>query len=482
MLSFVGSIRNTPRRGGKSLRLSNPVLSLLSLIKAVPSTRNYRLQVLLFLIDRHWNKLSAQLQSDICSTLMSFLSQDDHVAASWAFMCCAAIACAQNPSTLSAPNSLIEEINTFWGHAIRRTSVALECRAACHAANAIAQNGHLDKQTLSKDIETFATDLLVQGPAFPHDSVCAFLVECLRIASRDVRLFRKQLEDKVLGWLSETWSITEVVRNGARARLDTHSPADVLELLQASCVLTRRILPLSVAILPDCATTETMLDRHRTSLIRNYLVYAKLPAFQPGDPSHTGSVQSTESNPATRLVETQDSELIAPNDRARKSSAFLLKSLEALLAEWDSAKDITLMSREAARRAIDLVCVALWFEASLVSDGMRANSRVIKAACALARKTMPCASASRWTSEERIVVLLAYNMLVDDGEESMDDTPWQGILDPDVDTGIKRRALAKMMYGNGSNGKNQQMLRRGLLRRIWQSADVSAPCYIWTRN
>lgn len=475
MLSFVGSIRNTPRRGGKSLRLSNPVLSLLSQIRAVPSTRNYRLQVLLFLIDRHWNELSASIQSDICSTLTSFLSQDDHSSASWAFTCCAAIACAQKSSKSPAPNSLAEEINTFWGHAIRRTSVALECRAACHAANAIAQNGHLDKQTLFKDIETFATDLLVQGPAFPHDSVCAFLVECLHFASRDVRLFRKQLEDKVLGWLSETWSVTEVVRNGARSRLDTHSPADILELLQVSCVLTRRILPLPLAILPDCATTETMLDRHRTNLIRDYLVHAKLPAFQPGDPSQPSLSQPIEPHPTAGAIEAKESELMAPNDRARKCSAFLLKSLDTLLAEWDSAKDVTLMSREAARRAVDLVCLALWFEASLVSDGMRANTRVIKAACALARKTMPCASASRWTSEERMVVVLAYNMLIDDGEEGTDYTPWQGILDPDVDTGIKRRALAQMMRSNGSNREMQQALRRGLLKGLWQSAEVRSP-------
>ncbi|KAG8777342.1 Serine/threonine-protein kinase tel1, partial [Ceratobasidium sp. 428] len=471
-LSFVGSVRDTPRRGGKSLRLSNPVLSLLSLIKAVPSTRNYRLQVLLFLIERHWMEFSATIQSEICTTLSSFLSQDDHISASWAFTCCAAIACVDRSPNPSTTSPVVNDIGIFWNHAIRRISVALECRAACHAAHAIARSGHLDNQTLYRDIETFATDLLVQGPAFPHDSVCAFLVECLRFASRDVRLFRKQLEDKVLGWLSETWNVTEIVRNGVRNRLDTHYPADVLELLQTSCGLARSVLPVSFAILPDCATTEIVLDRQRTNLIRNYLIYAQLPKFHYNNPSRPGSNVPTLPPPVIHSSGTKESNLIAPNDRARKASSFLLKSIDNLLAEWDSVKDATLMSREATRRAADLVCLGLWFEASLEFDGMRPNTRVVKGACLLARKITPCLSASRWTPEERAVVLLAFDTIIDNGEDDVEHTPWHGILDPDVDTGIKRRALAQMMRRDMSTTKEHQDLRRGLLRNIWQWGDV----------
>ncbi|KAG9120281.1 Serine/threonine-protein kinase tel1, partial [Ceratobasidium sp. 392] len=470
-LSFVGSTRDTPRRGGKSLRLSNPVLSLLSLIKAVPSTRNYRLQVLLFLIERHWTELSSALQSEICTTLASFLSQDDHISASWAFICCAGIAWADKSPTYPIASSVTNDIGVFWNHAVRRISVALECRAACHAAHVIARSGHLDNQTLYKDIESFATDLLVQGPAFPHDSVCAFLAECLRFASRDVHLFRKQLEDKVLGWLSETWNITEVVRNGTRKCLDTHSPADLLELLQTSCTLTRSILPITFAILPDCATAEILLDHQRTDLVRNYLVYAQLPKFRYDNASHPSPNASTVP-PVICSTEIKEPSSVAPNDRARKSSAFFLKSLDNLLAEWESVKDVTLMSREATRRAADLVCLALWFEASLEFDGMRPNTRVIKAACTLVRKITPCIAASRWTPEERAVLLLAFDTIIDDGEDDVEHTPWHGILDPDVDTGIKRRALAQMVHREISTAKEQQSLRRGLLRKIWQWADV----------
>jgi ataxia telangiectasia mutated family protein len=445
----------------------------------VPSTRNYRLQVLLFLIDRHWNELSASIQSDICSTLLSFFSQDDHVSSSWAFVCCASIACAQEVSKSSPLPRTSEDIVAFWSHAIRKTTVALECRAACHAANAIARNGHLDDQTLFKDIEVFTADLLVQGPAFPHDTVCAFLVECLQIANRDVRLYRKQLEDKVLGWLFESWSVTEVMRNNSRTRLDTHLLSDVLELLQASCMMTRRIVPASSAFLPDCATTEIMLERHRTGLIRDFLVHAQLPKFRPGNPSESVFNEPVLSDPLYCVAETPESELVVPNDRARKSSAFLLKSLDALLAEWDSAKDVTLMPREAARRAADLVCLALWFEASVTSDGMRSNTRVIKAACSLARRITPCVSASRWTSEERATMMLAFDTLIDDGEDRVGYTPWKGILDPDVETGIKRRALAQMMQHKGPTNEEKLKVRRNLLRKIWCSADV---CFIYCAN
>ncbi|KAJ1306984.1 hypothetical protein OPQ81_007964 [Rhizoctonia solani] len=473
MLMLTDSTSDTPRRGGKSLRLSNPVLSLLSQIKAVPSTRNYRLQVLLFLIDRHWDKLSPSAQSEVCSTLSAFFSQDDHISSSWAFICCAAIACAQEPASKSfSSNQISEEIAVFWTHAIRKTSVTLECRAACHAANAIVRNGHLDDQTLFRDVEAFAADLLVQGPAFPHDSVCAFLIECLRVASRDAGLYRKQLEDKVLGWLSESWNVTETVRNNARARLDTYSLGDIIELLQTSCVMTRRILPISAPLLPDCATTEVMLERHQSSLIRDFLLYARLPSFHPNDSRNSGTRDPVVPGSLRNTGEIPDNDLTVPNDRARKSSAFLLKSLDALLAEWDSAKDATLMSREAARRAADMACLALWFEASLVSDGMRANTRVIKAACSLIQRIIPCISASRWTTDERATMLLAFDVLINDGEHTVEHTPWKGILDPDVGTGIKRRALAQMMRRNGSIVEEEFKVRRGLLQKIWRSPDT----------
>ncbi|KAH7327711.1 hypothetical protein B0J17DRAFT_620413 [Rhizoctonia solani] len=473
MLTVTGSASDTPRKGGKSLRLSNPVLSLLSQIKAVPSTRNYRLQVLLFLIDRHWGKLSPIAQSEICSTLSAFFTQDDHTSSSWAFICCAAIACAQKSASKSfSPNQISEEIIGFWTHAIRKTSVTLECRAACHAANTIARNGHLDDQTLFKDIEAFATDLLVQGPAFPHDSVCAFLIECLRVASRDAGLHRKQLEDKVLGWLSESWNVTETVRNNARTRLDTYSLGDILELLQTCCVMTRRILPIAVPLLPDCVTTEVTLERHQSNLIRDFLIYARLPTFRPNESASADTRDSAASGSIRNTAEIPDKDLTVPSDRARKSSAFLLKSLDALLAEWDSAKDTSLMSREAARRAADLACLALWFEASLVSDGMRANTRVIKAACDLVQRVIPCISASRWSADERATMLLAFDVLINDGEDAVEHTPWKGILDPDVGTGIKRRALAQMMRQNGPTREEEFKVRRGLLQKIWHSSDT----------
>ncbi|KAF8749128.1 Telomere-length maintenance and DNA damage repair [Rhizoctonia solani] len=440
MLFSTGSSSDTPRRGGKSLRLSSPVLSLLSQIKAVPSTRIYRLQVLLFLVDRHWSKLSTSTQSEVCSTLLAFFSQDDHASSSWAFICCAAIACAQEAVSHSiSKNPVSEELSLFWTHAIRKTSVTLECRAACHAANAIARNGHLDDQTLFKDIEAFATDLLVQGPSFPHDSVCAFLVECLRIAGRDARLYRKQLEDKVLGWLSESWNVTETVRNNSRARLDTFSLADILELLQASCVMTRRILPIAAPLLPDCVTTEVMLERHQSDLIRDFLIHAQLPAFRPNASRRSGTREPIAPNSLSNTAQIPDSDLTVPNDRARKSSAFLLKSLGTLLAEWDSAKDASLMSREAARRAADLACLALWFEASLVSDGMR--GRLTNVA----------------------TILVAFSVLINEGEDTIEHTPWKGIMDPDVDTGIKRRALAQMIHRNAPGTEEESKARRGLI-------------------
>ena len=106
------------------------------------------------------------------------------------------------------------------------------------------------------EIEAFAKDLDVPGPTFPFDSVWMFLTLCLKIANQDLRLYRMQLEDRVITWSTKSWRVageagnTKDQHGRAKSRVPDHTVNDVLLALESICglakrsnVIYRRLLP-----------------------------------------------------------------------------------------------------------------------------------------------------------------------------------------------------------------------------------------------
>ena len=496
-----GQSGTSAKSRGKRVRRDNPIASLLTDIQthANPDVQIFRLQTLLFFIDRHWSVLHDGLRQDVLSNLAQLVSHDDIALQSWAFMCLAAVAHgnakssspaslqSQTPSTqnsaFSLPASRTDNVwDQIWTQAIRRTSVSTVCRTASHLAHVLLTHASsfLPPHRVLAEIEAFAKDLDVQGPTFPYDSVCMFLTLCLKVANQDVRLYRMQLEDKVLTWLTESWRVgeeavnTKSQRGRGNSRMPNHTVSDVLLVLESICGLAKRSDVICRRVLPESAVADVVVEHSRTAIIRNYLLHARLPQFQPQEKSSRTSLTHD------RLTLGTDGDLTQSTGRERRISAYLLKSLEALADEWENSENTGQITAERARKGLDFAVLTLYFESGLQLNGTRSNRRTIQAACRLISLLTPLLSEKTWSSEERRSLLLGLETLIAADEETPSEDWEEAIVAPTDYTGIRRQVLASLKSGKTTRRDAIQAERRAVQKVIFQSSDVShslAPCH-----
>ena len=489
-----GQSSSNIKSGGKRIRRDNPIASLLSDIQTSPNqnVRIFRLQTLLFFIDRHWSVLHDGLKQDVLSNLAQLVSHDDVALQSWAFMCLAAIAQdnatpspftssqSQTPSTrnstFSLPNSRSDNVwDQIWTQAIRRTSVSTVCRTASHLAHVLLTHtsSFLPPHRVLAEIEAFAKDLDVQGPAFPYDSVCMFLTLCLKVANQDVRLYRMQLEDKVITWLTESWRVAEEAANTksqhgrTKSRMPNHTVNDVLLVLESICGFAKRSNVICRRVLPESVVADVIIEHSRTAVIRDYLLYARLPRFWSQEQSYRTSPT------LDRVTVGTDGDLTQSTGRERRISSYLLKSLEALADEWENNENGGQITAERARRGLDFAVLTLYFESALQLNGTRSNRRTIQAACRLIGLLTPLLSQKAWSSEERRLLLLGLETLIAVDEEAPSED-WEGaIVAPTDYTGIRRQVLGSLKSGKPTGRDEIQAERRAVQKVIFQSSDVS---------
>ncbi|KAI0306020.1 hypothetical protein B0F90DRAFT_1695380 [Multifurca ochricompacta] len=461
------------QREGKRAKFDSPVVSLLHPIqsKSTPAVRSYHLQVLLFFIDRHWATLHESLQQVILSQLVQFVLCDDALIQSWAFLCLAAIAENQvasgvaemSSSSLATPQTW----DPIWTHAIRRADVPIVSRAACHVAYTLLLHAEhlLTTQRVLSEVEAFAKDMDVQGPPFPYDSVCAFVSLCLQVANQDMRLYRMRIEDKVLSWLADCYSLHAVqdLRGGlgsGNSRAPRPLTCDVTRVLGSTCSLQRRTSLPCRMLLPESVLVSAVKEEYQSIVIRDFLLHAQLPIFNPL------STKSELPN-STFFAASKVGDLVSPGLRERKVSSILLKVLEDI----DAADRGTLLSAKRARSVVDLSVVALSFEGLLILNGTLPNQRVLLAACKAAIGIAQSFTSNKWSLEEKALVLLGFDPLVHITED--DDTdPWVGLLQPHSGTGIRQRVLHRLIDVDLDECPRSTM-RRELQRVIWQIPEVS---------
>lgn len=474
----------------------NPLPSLLRSIRQHIShtSRVYNLQILLFFIDRHWNAIHDSVQSDVIRTLLEYVTSDDGSVQSWAFLCLAAVVyadCSMGPSS-SSPLSQTSNASprgastwdSVWTHAIRRTSSSQVCRAACHAASVllVCANTSPAQRTLVRsplashrvlsEVETLAKDLDVQGPTGPFDSVCTFLSLCLRVANQDVRLYRMQLEEKVLTWLIDSW------RPGNMDASETplYLISDILLLLETICSSSQRSSLICRITLPRCLTTETLITEEQTRVIREFLLNARLPTFRKEQDLLPRSTKESLDSAVTSFVPPlpAETDLIEPRGRERKVSAFFLKCLESLLLTWQDLPVINALPRaDTAKKALDVAVITLSFESVLVLNGIQSSRRVIQAACKLIASIAPLLERSQWTMEEKSLVLSALEPLVSIDTKNYEDAPWSVLLPPNRGTGIRAQALKSLLSDDKRRQQSLRMDRMKHLKALWHNVDVS---------
>ncbi|KAF7309769.1 Serine/threonine-protein kinase Tel1 [Mycena indigotica] len=419
-----------------------PILSLITSLDSAtnPTLRIYRLQTLLFLVDRHWTTLHDDLQMKVFTSLKKHITSTDLVVQPWALMCVAAIAHADAHQGNLPPT---RDWDVIWAHALRRVNSPNVARAACHAAHMMllcsqsplpTERIALTPQNVLMEIETLAKDLDVQGPPFPCDSVCAFLSQVLRIASQDVRLHRKQFEEKVLSWLLDCWSPHRTEHIGAYAM------TDIILLLHAICGISRSSDLFSSVILPECLIVQTLVEEEQTRIIREFVVDAKLPRLsQASKPSSlTGHLAATASD-GKRINE----EPMEETPRERRVSAFFHRWLETVGSELPTVdKSLPLLTVAKSRTSLDWAIIALSFQAIMSRNGTRPNRRVIQAACKVVQVIVLWLRDPRWKEPEILSILLALEPLTATGYIS-DETAFRvAFSPPDIGSGIKTKALS----------------------------------------
>ncbi|KDR80743.1 hypothetical protein GALMADRAFT_241175 [Galerina marginata CBS 339.88] len=475
------------RSESKRVKLLDPVSALLNSIQATcpPNVRSYRLQTMLFFIDRHWDIVHNSLKERIINVLLQYVAFDHATVQSWVFVNFAAIAYAEG-SRISISSPLIKRLDpaiwdSIWTHAIRRANVPTVCRAACHAGQTLLAQFHspsakpshplLNSHRVLLEIETLTKDMDVQGPSYPFDSVCLFLSRCLTIASQDVRLYRMRLEDKVLSWFVDTWKIT-----GNRMKMASHSMQDILDLLETICALPKRVDLIVQPLLPHSEIVDTIIEENGVKVIQDYVLYAKLPSFaQKYDrqrvlyPNANDSISIT----ASKIDRFDRIQLVPPRGRERKISSFLLRTLESLVHDWESLRESNNHpGAEMARQSLDFAITALAFESLLAFNGTSSTRQVLQSAANLISIITPLLTDSRWTTPEKLLVAHAYEVLVGDEQIDQEETFSDGLSPPGPDSGIKEQILQSLLFGQVVDEKHSRSCRIKFLRLVWQNVEM----------
>ena len=453
---------------------------MLHSIHTQPSSnaRCYHLQTLLFFIEQYWSLIHYSFKEEVINALLQHVTSDDGVVQSWIFLNFAAIAYAEGFSIARKPlpNKIVSPMITstiwdpIWTHAIRRANVPTVCRSACHAGHtflvSLYNQTDLSRILLTShhvllEIETLAKDMDVQGPAYPYDSVCMFLSQCLSIASQDVRLYRMQLEDKVLSWLIDSWKMSGT----ERTKVSLHGVRDIFILLETVCGLSKRVnLPVHLS-LPTCQIVDSVIEEHEGKVIRDFLLYAKLPSFQ----QNPNAGQSATTN--NQAVSVTDLQLLAPRGRERRISAFFLKSLESLISEWEVLQDN--VTAEMSRRTLDLAVTAITFETLLMFNGTTSNRQVLHKAAKVISMVTPLLNENRWTVAEKSLVLSALESIVHYTGYSHSKRIWETLSWPGTKSGIKEKILSSLTPDGIPCQGAYSTQRISFLRLIWQNAEVN---------
>ncbi|CDO73330.1 hypothetical protein BN946_scf185008.g93 [Trametes cinnabarina] len=466
---------------GKRIKLQSPVAVLLQSIRSQIRTpaKIHHLHLLLFFADRHWLTLHEDLRRDFVSSLASLISFEDAEVQSWTFLCLAAMAHAEGTSSLdSRPSSDLWD--SVWTHAIRRANVPAVSRAASHAAQAMLFHSKrlLSPQRVMSEIESFAKDLDVQGPAYPYDAVCGFMVLCLRFASQDVRLYRMQVEEKVLSWLMESWRID----GERRTSMPSYTVAHIHSLLEAITGTSRRVELRCGIMLPASSMVDALAEEAQTEVIREFHLHAVLPPYEPAQhPSpavpHSSTSIAPEDDIAMFAQPLETIDLVPPHGRERRLSAFLLKSLETTCEVFARhGEGQSRLPAETVRHVLDLAIIAISFESALVMNGTQSNRRVIQAACRIIGLIRPMITGKdRWDVEERRLILGALDPLViaeEDNEDVWNNVGWEALVPPGERTGIRTDVLLQLLASSSATNGSASRLRRDLQRCVFRSTDV----------
>ncbi|KAF9565841.1 hypothetical protein CPC08DRAFT_815090 [Agrocybe pediades] len=486
LLMFSESMESTvftssSRTNAKRIKLSDPISALLiSVQESKPQNKIYHLQTLLFFIDRHWEEVHDSLKDRVVTVLLQYLGFDDPGVQSWVFLNLAAIVYSEG-TRMDAPSPVPDDrINpdvwdVIWTHAMRRANVPLICRAACHAGQAIlcttrSQGStpsriRIDSQRILQEIENFTKDINLQGPAYPFDSVCDFLSQCLSIANQDARLYRMRFEDRVLTWFTDAWDIAS-----NKQEIASYTVQDIMFLLETICALPKQADLVIRPLLPQSEVVDNAEEESELRIVQNFTLYAKLPPFRTWKGGSSGPVDETGLTANERIERSQS---YAPSGREIKVCTFLLKATETLILNWESQYTYpSVPPIEVTRRILDVVVVSLTFESLLTLNGTTSNRQLLQNCSKLIFKATQALLTPRWTTSEKLIVFQSLEAIVNDEYIENRRSFKDALVDPGAWSGIKAQILQDLLSSGIEDRKTKRSSRLNLLRALWQNPEL----------
>ncbi|GAA6010816.1 hypothetical protein JCM10207_005857 [Rhodosporidiobolus poonsookiae] len=474
----------SPTQRGKRRRIEDPLTVLLdSLTDPLLPTNAvaFRVQALLFLVERHWGNLSSEACRRILDALVPLLSHLDPGVERWAFLAIAAIAHSGLPDDEGDVDELTPgrrhrrdrsgatSWEQIWQVALRRLSVPEVCRAAAHTANVLLAHGRIPAVLLADSIETFGKELDVQAPTFPSDAVCLFLEWALAIASSDARLVRLNLQDKVLTWVTTAWKPLDGVYRAhtfgqARPHADPLSLEGLISLFARFSAISDVPKIAHDYFVPDCAAATLAIEMSETAEARDY-IDAKLPPYVPDD---TAPPSSRIRTPAYYDADAGTHEDLEHKTQ-RRLSGWLKVALEGFKRDAElSGSGETYwsgMASDIARRHLDFAALALVVEGLFALNKMPTVQHTVRLAAEVLTALAPTLALKKWQPAERALLLGGLSPIL----VSIPDRPavdYPVLLDPGTASDIPDHLLPKRKQA--SHRVSLDSLEFQLLRAIWR--------------
>lgn len=434
----------------------------------------WSLQVILFLVERHWDVMSPMLRSTIVASLDRLISDDVSEVNSHAYIALASIVGAHEGSE-DFEGTISSTWERIWNVAIKKHISGSSSRAAAHAASAILSRDLIPRELSLADLQTFLSGIDVTGPPFPYDSVCTFLGEAIQRLSRDAVYSSSKLEEHVLLWLSLSWSPidgTAKAFSSSRTRIESCDPSDIVYLLAQICRLQR--LPQKMSrtsmLLPTCDIVSRVVSEHELIPLREFFWEARL--------SRASKIQSTSTPLSFEKVNPRMMENIE-----KSCGALLEKGLQDFLFRWSGGQQhqsltqkeaddlVKTCSAEQARLSLEMVSTTLLWNAILNLNYIRSDSREMNLnalASQLLAALSPVLAQPRWTAPSRVVILKGIESLL--GLQSQLEAsliPSHALCEPGLRSGVPTSTLVSSNENRDEVKRKEREQKEVLLKLVW---------------
>ncbi|GAA5987268.1 hypothetical protein JCM10908_001886 [Rhodotorula pacifica] len=474
----------SPVQRGKRRKLEDPLSNLLDSLTDPNTPTNiivFRLQILVFLVDRHWQSLTAEARVRVGDALVPLLSLSDAQIQRWSCLLAAALVhtrfddaartdASQTPSRRNRSPST-SRWDQVWHLALRKLSVSEVARSAAHLANVLLAHDRIGTAVLSDSVESFVKDLDVQTAHFPSDTVCLFFEWCMAIATSDARLAYLKVHDKMLAWLTTGWAALDGIHRlhafgQQRPHADPLSEPGLTSLIARLTGVSTASSTAHPYLVPDCPVATMAIELSETSRIRDY-INAKVPPYIRDKRDRATDTQ--------KLRKPADYDAIggAPEDlghtRPRKVSAWLFKTLASLRqAATGNEQYWSSMTVEQARRHLDIACLALQIEGIFTASDIPPNRRLSREAVDLVIDLAPVLTLKRWTPSDRARILEALSPILPERARNLQAVEYPVLLDPGAASDIPSRLLPK----KAASGSELTATRATILLAIWKNEEA----------